>query len=278
MKKFFAVVMSIGILLSASAVLADEEETLMQQWRGPKVDAMVGAKQVFRPNGTLSYRGSIVIYPLRLQDGNDIYSLGVGYKFNGWKGANQSIGERHLAKLALDWENENQRLTLSALAGKQSERGRNWKNQKDLVGGGFYYRWQDNEKLWFFKAETWGQFLAASGGGENLAFIDIGGRLFIYNGKVLKPYVEANFSLGTKGKFASLSLGIGVTDKNEIFYAQVGPYFDLRKGGVFGFADIGIDLNNLAMAMYRASAEDEVTETPPAQIPVKQQENDTPEE
>ena len=276
MKKFFSAILAIGILfLSASAVLADGEDEVMSRWRGPKVDARVGAKQVFRPNGTISYRGDIVVYPIRLQDGKDIYSLGAGYKFNGWKGADQSIGERHLAKLALDWENENQRITISALYGRQSERYRRGDSWSNLVGGSFYYRWENNKKLWFFKAEAWGQFLGAN---EGASFIDIGGRLFIYNGKVLKPFVEANFSLGAPNKFASLSLGIGVTDKNEIFYAQLGPYFDLRKAGMFGFADIGIDLNNLVLAINRASAAAEVTEVPPTiTVPVKQ-ETKTPKE
>lgn len=277
MKKTVAVAVAVAMTMISfvSSVFAgDSEDKLMTGFRGPKVDSSAHVKQVFGPgsNGKVSYGAGITVYPLRYQGENGIFSVGPGYKLNGQKGYDQRVSERHLARLAIEWENENHRLNVSALAGRQSDRGRNWKNQYDLVGGSFYYRWQDNKKVWFFKAEVWGQFLDVTGGETN-AFIDIGGRIFIYNGKVLKPFVEANFSIGTPGKFASASIGIGVTDKNEIFYVQIGPYFNLRKGGAFGFADAGIDLNNLVLAIGKANAADEVTETPPAQptTPVQQE-------
>lgn len=233
------------------------------RWFGrSKIDSMVGMKQNFGSGSTTSYRADITVYPYRWEAGDGLAGIGLGYKFNGWKGVEQSIGERHLGKLSFDWENRKYRFTLSALGGAMSERGRNWKNSYDLLGGGAYFR-SHNEGPWFPKTELWGQMLNASGGNGLSELIDVGGRQFIYDAGAVKPYLEANLSLGLPKKHKNLGVQFGITDKKEIVYLSGGIGFNLLSGGAQGFADIGIDTSNLANALIKASEEDEVKEFAP---------------
>ena len=240
------------------------------RWFGrSKIDSMVGMKQNFGSGSTTSYRADITVYPYRWEAGDGLAGIGLGYKFNGWKGVEQSIGERHLGKLSFDWENKKYRFTLSALGGAMSERGRNWKNSYDLLGGGAYFR-SNNEGPWFPKTELWGQMLHASGGSGLSELVDVGGRQFIYDAGAVKPYLEANLSLGLPKKHQNLGVQFGITDKKEILYLSGGIGFNLLSGGAQGFADVGIDTSNLANALIKASEEDEVSEF----APMTQKENE----
>lgn len=239
------------------------------RWFGrSKIDSMIGAKQNFGSGSTTSYRADITIYPYRWEAGDGLAGVGPGYKFNGWKGVEQSKGERHLGKFSFDWENREYRFTLSALGGAMSERGRNWKNSYDLLGGGVYFR-SKNKGPWFPKTEFWGQVLHASGGSGLSEIIDIGGRQFIYDTGTVKPYLEANLSLGLPKKYKTLGVQLGITDKKEILYVSGGVGFNLLQSGSWGFAEVGIDTSNLTNAIIKASEEDEVSEFAP--MPPEQQ-------
>lgn len=239
------------------------------RWFGrSKIDSMVGAKQNFGSGSTTSYRADITVYPYRWEAGDGLAGVGPGYKFNGWKGIEQSKGERHLGKFSFDWENREYRFTLSALGGAMSERGRNWKNSYDLLGGGVYFR-SKNKGPWFPKTEFWGQVLHASGGSGLSELIDVGGRQFIYDAGAVKPYLEANLSLGLPKKYKTLGVQLGITDKKEILYVSGGVGLNLLQSGSWGFAEVGIDTSNLTNAIIKASEEDEVSEFAP--IPEQQQ-------
>jgi hypothetical protein len=261
MKRKITLLMVGFFFLFISPALADgQEEKILQRWFGPDLssfDANAGVKLVDKDN-KISYRGDVTIYLIRYKhDDGGLTRVGIGGKFNGWEGPSYSKGERYLAKLAIDHEKNGNRVKIYAVAGNQEDTWKNRTKHSNLVGGGFYIRSQNYEKMWFFKAEAWGQIL--SDGAQ--ALVDVGGRLYIYNGKDFMPYAEANFSFGFNDKFANATIGIGLTYK-EMLFASIGPYIDLRRAAICGFADAGIDLNKVVEVIRKTNAAARVTEAP----------------
>lgn len=265
MRKSISVLVVVGFFFCALSALADGDKEKMSSWNGVnRVDSFIGAKVVFDPSGhRTSYHGNIIIYPWIWQVENGVNLLGVGYKGNYWE-SSSGDGQRHLGQIPLRGYREWGNFRFSLLGGVQDE---SYGARYNLYGiGGFLsLNHKDSTgKSSFPKTEFWAQVLKADGQNNKSTtdgIIDIGGRQYIYESFV-KPFLEANLSIGTPDKYASLGAGIGITDKREILFLSVGPYFDLRHGGAPTFINVGVDTSNLVSAIIKHNARDQVTDAP----------------
>jgi hypothetical protein len=274
MKKVFAAFLVIGILLFSSFAFAEEYEEGMAKWQGVnRVDAFGGAKGVFTPKGTAgSVNAHVIVYPWLWQTENGINLLGVGFKMNYWDSPG-GYGQRPLGETALRIYREWGSARFSFLGGIQKERYGKSEPPYTLFGLGIYFSLNHNEE--FPKTEFWGQVLKANGGKMN-GIIDVGGRQYLVKDGIIKPYIEANLSIGTPDNYASLGIAIGITDRREIFYLSAGPQLNLKSGGAFLFVNAGVSTSNAVDAAIRANEASGVVAVVP--VDQKQQENDTPKE
>lgn len=263
MRKLMSVLV-VGFFFCVTSALFAGDEEKMNSWNGVnRVDSFIGAKVVFNPDGnTTSAYGNIIIYPWAWPTEDGVNLLGVGYKVNYWDSPS-GYGQRHLGQIALRGYREWGDFRFSLLGGIQEESYGNSKPRYNLYGIGGFLSLNHNDsagKSYFPKTEIWFQALKADGQNSKSTtdgMIDVGGRQYFYEGFV-KPFIEANLSLGTWDKYASLGVGIGVTDRREILFLSVGPYFDLRHGGTFGFVNAGLDTSNLISAIIKHNARDQV--------------------
>ena len=264
MKKLIMFVV-VFFLCVASAFAGDEEK--MNSWRGVnRVDSFIGVKEIFSPSGNrFSAYGNIIIYPWTSADGENLF--GAGYKGNYWE-SSAGHGERHLGQIATRGYREWGDFRVSILGGVQNESYGKNNSRYNLYGiGGFLsLNHKDSDgKNYFPKTEFWGQILKADGQNsksDTTGIIDVGGRQYLLHESFIKPFVEANLSLGTPDKYASLGVGIGITDRREILFLSAGPYWDLRHGGTFSFVNAGLDTSNLVSAIIKHNARNQVTEAP----------------
>jgi hypothetical protein len=270
-KKIFLTILTMMIfLVSISLAFAGgNEREKMEKWAGvSRIDSFIGAKIVFDPKGNnTSYHGDIIVYPWMWANEEGANLLGVGYKGNYWE-SSSGHGQRHLGQLAYrsyrPWGN----FRFSILGGVQNEKYGTSEPRYNLYGiGGFLslnHRDSDGKNS-FPKTELWAQALKAEGQNSkstNDSIIDIGGRQYLHEGWFIKPYLEANLSIGTWDKYMSLGVGIGVTDKNEILFLSVGPQFDLKHGGVLTFVNAGLDTSNLVSTIIKNNAREQVKDAP----------------
>jgi hypothetical protein len=271
MKKILAVFLAMGILLICSFARADDEEG-MAKWRGvQRIERWIGVKEVFDSKGNkFSANGQVIFYPWLWETENGVNLLGLGAKANYWD-SSSGHGLRLLGEGAYETYRSWGKLRLSLLAGFQDEEYGKSKPHHDLYGVGAYTSLGYNGE--FPKTELWAQYLWANGskGGKLTGIIDIGGRQFFVKDGWIKPYFEANLSIGTPDNYLSLGIGIGITDRREIFYLSVGPQFDLRNGGSPLFVNVGVSTSNAVDVAIRANAAKKV-------IAVGDQNKQTPKE
>lgn len=263
MKRLMCLLVVVGFFLCSTSALGDGDKEKMEKWTGIHVDSFIGAKIVDTPGeNSHSAYGNIIIYPWAWTTEDGLNLAGIGYKANFWESPS-GHGERHLGQLAFrgyrDWGN----YRLALLGGIQKEDYGRSHPRYNLFGIGGYlslnHKDLDGNKV-FPKTEIWAQALYADGRNKKSTIdgiIDIGGRQYLYEGD-FKPFFEANLSIGTPDKYASLAVGLGITDKNEIFFIQVGPQFDLKNGEVFSFVNAGLDTSNLVSWLIRQEAKEQV--------------------
>lgn len=256
-----------ALFIVVSSASADGNDK-MSKWAGvSRVDSFVNLKVQDSKNST-SIGGNIIVYPWIWANENGANLLGVGYKANYW-GSDSGYGQRHLGQVAFRGYHSWGDYRLSALAGVQNESYGKSKPRYNLYGVGAYtsLHHRDAEgKRNFPKTEFWGQALWADGRNPKAttdSIIDIGGRQYLYEGWRLKPFIEANLSVGTSKKYANLGVGVGLTDKNEILYLSVGPNFDLQHGGNVTFVNAGLDTSNLVSTVIRYNAAKQVEKVNP---------------
>ncbi len=269
MKKLMNVI--VILLFIASSAFADggnSDKDKLAKWSGvSKVDSFVGAKWKDTKNST-SAHGNIIVYPFAWVNENGANLLGVGYKGNYWD-SDTGYGQRHLGQIAFRGYHSWGDYRLSALAGTQKESYGKTQPRYNLYGVGGYLALR-HEDDWgrnsFPKTELWGQALWADGRNSKSktdGIFDIGGRQYLHEGWWIKPYLQADLSIGTPGQYASLSLAVGLTDKYEILYLSVGPEFDLKHGGNFSFVNAGLDTSNLVSTVIRYNAAKQVEKVNP---------------
>lgn len=266
MKKLIVLVV-VGFFLCVSFAFADGDKEKMNKWAGvSRVDSFIGAKEVFDSSGNrFSAYGNIIIYPWLWTSENGANLLGFGLKGNYWN-SSSGDGQRPLGQIAIRGYREWGDFRFSLLGGVQNEKYGTSEPRYNLYGvGGFLsLNHRDSKgKNYFPKTEIWFQALKADGQNSKSTtdgIIDIGGRQYLHEGWFIKPYLEANLSIGTWDKYMSLGVAIGVTDKNEILFLSVGPQFDLKHGGALTFVNAGLDTSNLALAIIKYNARDQVQE------------------
>lgn len=262
--KRLVVYLVVGFFLCVTSAFADgKDKEKLEKWAGiTRVDSFIGVKVIDKPGKNYSAHGNIIVYPWMWQGEDGPNLLGVGYKGNYWESPS-GHGERHLGQFAFrgyrDWGN----YRLALLGGVQNEDYGKSHPRYNLFGVGGYlslnHKDLEGNKV-FPKTEFWAQALYADGRNKKSTtdgIIDIGGRQYLYEGN-FKPFLEANLSLGTPDKYASLSVGLGITDKNEIFFVQVGPQFDLNNGEEFTFINVGVDTSNLVSWLIKENAKEQV--------------------
>jgi len=267
-KRWITITIILISIMVVSSAFADEIDKKMSKWAGvSRVDSFIGAKVVFDPDGNKnSAHGNLILYPWAWGDEESFNLLGVGYKGNYWESPS-GHGQRHLGQFALrgyrDWGN----YRLALLGGVQNEDYGESHPRYNLYGIGGYlslnHKDLDGEKA-FPKTELWAQALKADGRNSQSTtdgIIDVGGRQYLYEGD-FKPFLGADLSLGTPDKYASLGIGLGATDRNEILFLSVGPQLDLKKEGVFSFANAGLDTSNLISWIIREDAKKQVKKAP----------------
>jgi hypothetical protein len=193
--------------------------------------------------------------------------VGLGAKGNYWENSS-GYGQRILGQIAFRGYRNWGDYRLALLGGTQDEVYGNSRPRYNLYGiGGFLsLNHRDSEgKNSIPKTEFWVQALKADGQNSKSttdSIIDVGGRQYLHEGWFIKPFFEANLSMGTWDKYMSLGVGIGVTDKNEVLFLSVGPQFDLKHGGALTFINAGLDTSNLVSWIIRENAKDQVKDTP----------------
>lgn len=261
MKKLLSVFLAMGILFVCSLASAGDEEK-MTKWQGvSRVEGWLGAKVVFDSNTKFSANGQVIFYPWLWESENGVNLLGLGAKANYWD-SSSGHGLRLLGEVAYENYRPWGKLRLSLLAGFQDEQYGKSNPRHTLYGVGAYTSLNHDGE--FPKTELWGQFLKADANrdGKLNGIIDVGGRQYFVKNAFLKPYFEANLSIGTPDNYASLGIGIGVTDRREIFYLSVGPQIDLKNGGSPLFINAGISTSNAVDATIRVHEASKVTKAP----------------
>lgn len=273
MKVYIVTVLAIGMLFaSLSSALADgNEEANMAKWSGVhRVEGFAGVKAVFTPKGTSTSVGvHVTVYPWKWATEDGVNLAGIGYKGNYWDSPS-GYGRRHLGELALRGYRPWGSYRFSLLGGIQDEKYGSSEPRHTLYGVGGYASLNHNGL--FPKTEIWAQVLKANGsrGGKTDAIIDVGGRQYLVKDATIKPYIEANLSVGVPDRYASLGVVAGITDRREIFYLAAGAQCDLQHGGCFPGANAGISTSNAVDAAIRSSEASKVTAVPPAPV-VKQE-------
>ena len=264
MKKITVVIVFLvtGILSVCSFAGADDREN-MAKWAGiQRVEGWIGAKEVFDSNGNrFSANAQIIFYPIVWESEDGVNLLGLGAKGNYWS-SDDGHGFRALGQVDLEVYRRWGKLRAAILAGIQDEEYGKSKPHHDLFGAGIYSSLNHGGK--FPKTEFWGQYLwaNASNGGKLTGILDVGGRQFLVKDGAIKPYIQADLSIGTPDNFANLGLAIGITDRNEIFYVSVGPEINLKKG-ISGhpwtlFINAGLSTSNAVDTAIRKSAAKDV--------------------
>ncbi len=263
------------------------EEEKYVKWEG-RVEAFVGTGKVWDKNSHSKWNyADVTVYPFswETEEGRDY--LGFGGIYNRWYGKvteGRFSGKKELLKplkyKSFDYE-DNWDYSVEGSFGQYRNKyssfdGKVENHEKyNLYGGGLNYnnyaRQEAGENLfpetqiWTFLYGTANRSVKTTFEGRPIEntdkriniMLDVGVRQFIYNFESIpiRTYAQVEF-FGEIPRSKFLNLGLGLSDKWKIFFAEAGMQIDLSRGNLLHLADLGIDVGeakNVAIKTYRRS-------------------------
>lgn len=263
------------------------EEEKYVKWQG-RLEAFADTGKVWDKDSHSKWNYlDVTAYYLSWETNKGRDYIGAGGIYNRWYGEvpdGRFSGKKELFKplkyKSFDYE-DNWDYSVEALIGRTrgdfiSNDGKVKNHQKrNLIGGGLNYNDYARDEAgenWFAERQAWLFLLGAYNNSNVTTFegrkvpntddpvnmlLNVGVRQFIYKFEdiPIRTYAQAEF-FGEIPRSKALNLGLGISDKWKIIFAEAGTQLNLNNGHFLKLADLGIDVGeakNVAIKAYRRS-------------------------
>ncbi len=234
--------------------------------------ANAGGETDFRGNNNGFAGAEGALYPIIVEGKNARDEFGVGGKVNFWKGETfeKFLYDGGYYAVGPAWKHSNYKgwdTGFKILIGKLWENGNDatgdYKSRREFGIAGISASYSNYErelhgKKFFPEHQLYAAlFIPISSDvrhswqGKNIEdiadlkkfnyMLSIGGRLFLYKGEYLRPYIEAGYFTEDPTTH-SLSFRLGVSDVEKIVFAGIGPNINLDHGTWALAGDVGVDI------------------------------------
>lgn len=224
---------------------------------------------------TQFWGGEVALYPFVWDTPDGRHELGLGGMYGGFEGRAfdgfRFDGSQWGVSPAYKFYGKGWDFNLKApMFGELDEHGKSadgrYRSEREFdllgVGAGYNnYERQVRGEKWFPEYQIFGRVgfpigsqVSHSYDGQGIAdtrelrnfdgLVNVGVRLFIWDGDYVRPYVEAGY-FGEEPTNRSLRAQIGVSDHRKIVFCGLGPNFNLTHGGESFLWSCGIDPFNL---------------------------------